>query len=154
MFFRIFKQKSGKCFSIFFLKRCRIFVRERTRRLEVTQMRLEQPNPRNSFYWTALTTHLHERPPSDTRFARPPTSWSKHASGWPKLYWSSKRQGNPWIWTEILKIAKTPLRTFLERLRVPSRLGGWFWGCWECQACFSRKNENFVSAPSVVCHKW
>ena len=45
-----------RIFSIF-LKLCRIFVRERTRRLEVTQTRLEQHNPQNSFCWTALTTH-------------------------------------------------------------------------------------------------
>ena len=71
--FRIFQKKSKifdvstlgarrsgpdkRIFSILFLKLCGIFVRERTRRLEVTQTRLEQHNPQNSFCWTALTTH-------------------------------------------------------------------------------------------------
>ena len=44
-------------FRSFFLKLCRIFVRERTRRLEVTKTRLEQHNPQKCFCWTALTTH-------------------------------------------------------------------------------------------------
>ena len=100
-----------------------------------------------------------------------------------EIFWGTVR-GIPWVsrpaanknhaevltGKEILAFSRNPenrknvFRTFLGRLCVPLGLGVWFWGCWECQACFWRKNKNFCvqhdfilfyrNVSSGISHKW